>query len=74
MALTALEFGLLDYLQRHQSQAISRSTLLEQVWKQRADSGSNVVDAVVRPLRRKLGERAWMVSTVRGVGDRFRAE
>jgi len=48
--------------------------LQEQVWKQRADSGSNVVGAVVRSRRRKLGERAWMVSTVRGVGYRFRAE
>jgi DNA-binding response OmpR family regulator len=34
--------------------------------------GSNVVDTIVRSLRRKLGERASMIETVRGHGYRMR--
>ncbi len=73
VALTALEFGMLRYLRQREGKTVSRVELLEQVWEQRTNSGSNVVDAVVRSLRRKLGARAWMVSTVRGVGYRFRS-
>jgi hypothetical protein len=32
------------------------------------DSGSNVVDVVVRSLRKKLGERAALIEAVRGTG------
>ncbi len=37
-----------------------------------ADVGSNVVDAVIHTLRKKLGGKASMIETVRGVGYRFR--
>ena len=36
--------------------------------------GSNVIDTVVRSLRKKLGERASMIETVRGRGYRLRAD
>ena len=62
VALTALEFGVLTYLRQREGKAVSRAELLGEVWEQRANSGSNVVDVVVRSLRRKLGVRAWMVS------------
>ena len=73
VGLTALEFGVLTYLKHREGKAVSRAELLERVWEQRPDSGSNVVDVVVRSLRSKLGERARMISTVRGVGYRLHA-
>ena len=36
--------------------------------------GSNVVDAAVRSLRRKLGAAALVVETVRGSGYRLRPD
>jgi hypothetical protein len=73
VGLTTLEFGVLNYLRQQEGKAVSRAELLEHVWEQRANSGSNVVDVVVRSLRGKLGDRASMISTVRGVGYRLRS-
>jgi hypothetical protein len=71
--LTRLEFELLDYLYQHQGKVVGRSNLLRDVWGY-SHVGSNVIDTVVRSLRKKLGERASMIETVRGRGYRLRAE
>ncbi|MGH2355110.1 MAG: winged helix-turn-helix domain-containing protein [Chloroflexota bacterium] len=42
------------------------------MWGYDFQGGSNVVDVVVRSLRKKLGERAGCIETVTGVGYRFR--
>ena len=74
IALTPLEFGVLAYLRHRPGQAVTREALLESVWEHAPDAAtSNVVEAVVRSLRRKLGRRAPALETVRGVGYRFRA-
>ena len=73
IALTPLELGVLGYLRRRPGEAVTRHELLESVWKHPPDaSTSNVVEAVVRSLRRKLGRHAAALATVRGVGYRFR--
>jgi hypothetical protein len=69
--LTPLEFGVLDCLQRHEGRPVTRATLLDEVWGYRSDVGSNVVDAVVRRLREKLGEKGSSLETVRGSGYRL---
>ena len=46
---------------------------LQDVWGS-THIGSNVLEAVIRALRKKLGERAWMIETVRGMGYRLRVE
>lgn len=69
--LSQLEFGLLSILTARQGRAVSRAELIEQVWGTSYLGGSNVVDAVVRTLRRKLGDDAELVETVRGVGYRY---
>ena len=74
VSLTKLEFGLMEYLQMHPGKAVSRVSLLENVWQQRYDGGSNVVDVVVRSLRKKLGDRASVIETVQGIGYRLRRE
>jgi hypothetical protein len=73
IALTPLEFGVMALLESRNGEAVSRDELLRQVWGHGHDGGSNVVDAVVRGLRRKCGEHAAMLETVRGVGYRLRA-
>ena len=74
IALTPLENGVLAYLRRRPGEAVTRHDLLESVWEHPPDAAtSNVVEAVVRSLRRKLGPHAAVVETVRGVGYRFRA-
>jgi hypothetical protein len=74
IGLTKLEFGVMDYLQRNAGQAVPRISLLENVWEQSYDGGSNVVDVVIRALRKKLGDRAAVIETVQGVGYRLRRE
>lgn len=71
--LTRLEFEVLNYLLQRQGKVVERSALLRDVWGF-TYVGSNVVDAVVRSLRKKLGERAPMIETVRGVGYRLRVD
>ena len=71
--LTRLEFEVLDYLYQRQGKVVDRSNLLRDVWGY-SHVGSNVIDTVVRSLRKKLGERASMIETVRGRGYRLRAE
>ena len=71
--LTPLEFGALGYLRRRPGEAVPRHELLESVWEHPPDAAtSNVVEAVIRSLRRKLGRHAAALETVRGVGYRFR--
>ncbi|MFN7938092.1 MAG: winged helix-turn-helix domain-containing protein [Bryobacteraceae bacterium] len=66
--LSTLEFDLLRYLQDRCGKAVARAELLQQVWGRRSASESNVVDVVVRAIRKKLGARAAILSTVRGFG------
>jgi pimeloyl-ACP methyl ester carboxylesterase len=74
--LTALEFGVIEHLVHNDNRVVSRAELVETVWQQ-PHAGSNVVDAVVRTLRKKLGRFAPSIETVVGHGyrfQRFRAE
>jgi hypothetical protein len=70
--LTRLEFEVMLYLYRREGKVVPRMSLLEEVWGYSYDGGSNVVDSVVRQIRKKLGEHASLVETVSGVGYRFR--
>lgn len=71
IALTPLEFGVIHYLSQREGCAVSRTDLLRNVWDTEYFGGSNVVDTVVRSLRRKLGRQARQIETVTGVGYRF---
>jgi hypothetical protein len=70
--LTPLEFGVMHCLYQHEGSAVSRDTLLEEVWGHEYAGGSNVVDVVIRSLRSKLGHEASMIETIRGIGYRLR--
>jgi DNA-binding winged helix-turn-helix (wHTH) protein len=72
IALSAKEFSLFQYLYANPERAVPRDELLSEVWGWKFDGGSNVVDALVLVLRRKLGPHAAIVQTVRGIGYRYR--
>ena len=72
--LTPLEFAVMNYLYQREGKAVTRVSLLADVWGYNYAGGSNVVDVVVRSLRKKLGEQASMIETVTGVGYRFRRD
>jgi DNA-binding response OmpR family regulator len=68
--LSALEYRTLAFLLEREGQVVGRTELLDAVWEQR-HAGSNVVDAVIRLLRKKLGPHASQLETVRGHGYRI---
>jgi hypothetical protein len=70
--LTVLEFEVMRYLSEREDHVVSRESLLEDVWGITYDGASNVVDVVIRALRKKLGPLSASIETVRGVGYRFR--
>jgi Transcriptional regulatory protein, C terminal/AAA ATPase domain len=72
VGLTPLEFKVMDYLSGHAGKVVTRASFLADVWGYDYDGGSNVVDAVVRSLRKKLGARASEIETVTGAGYRLR--
>ena len=71
--LTAREFALLEHLALHAGEVVTRTTLLEAIWDMHFDPGTNVVDALVLRLRRKLAAAgpSPQVVTVRGAGYRL---
>jgi DNA-binding winged helix-turn-helix (wHTH) protein len=73
VVLTSLELGVMRYLLEHPGKAVSRYDLMRAVWGYNTTTASNVVDVVVRSLRKKLGPEARVVETVRGTGYRYRA-
>jgi hypothetical protein len=74
VALTPLEFGLFRHLRDHEGHTVSRAELLRDVWATEYVGGSNVVDAVVRTLRTKLGPGGSAIETIRGRGYRLRED
>jgi len=74
VGLSKLEFGVIEYLQRHVGEAVPRIALLENVWERSYSGESNVVDVVIRALRKKLADKASVIETVQGVGYRLRRE
>ena len=70
LALTGRETELLQLLLRHRGEVVSRDTILREIWPERGEGASNVIEVYVRYLRRKLeagGERR-LLHTVRGRG------
>ena len=68
--LTAKEFLLLAHLARSAGEVVSRTEIVEQVWDINFDSGTNVVDVMVRRLRAKVDDpfETKLIHTIRGVG------
>lgn len=54
IALTAKEFALLEYLMRNAERVMSRAQISERVWDIDFDTGTNVVEAYIKLLRKKV--------------------
>ena len=70
LRLTAQEFALLEYLCRNAGRVVTRSMIMDHVWKVRIDPDTNVVDVHIYRLRNKVdveGEQP-LIRTLRGVG------
>lgn len=72
LRLTVTEFNLLWMLARHVGAVLSRRDLCDECRDDEKDRPCRSVDVHVRSLRLKLGDRADIVETVRGVGYRMR--
>lgn len=68
--LTLKEFELLLFLVNHQSQALSREQLLENVWGMDYHGSLRTVDTHIKTLRMKL-ETGDYIQTIWGVGYKF---
>ncbi len=76
IALTNREFSLLEVLAEASPRAVSKATLVERVWDQHFDSGTNVLNVYVNYLAQKSGPAGLppLIHTLRGVGFALREE
>ncbi len=68
--LTNREFALLEFLAQASPKTVSKTAIVEHVWDQHFDGGTNVVNVYINYLRSKIdqpGEPS-LIRTVRGVG------
>lgn len=72
--LTLMEAKLLKYLIENAGTAVSRKTILEEVWDLNEDTDTRAIDNFIVRLRRYLEdtpENPKILQTVRGIGYRF---
>lgn len=74
LQLTPTEFKLLWTLMRQPGRPFSRHELMDTCRGEDANALERTIDVHIRALRQKLGDRAEVIETVRGVGYRFRSE
>ncbi|QQR82836.1 response regulator transcription factor [Candidatus Campbellbacteria bacterium] len=74
IALTIKEYAVLEYLLRNKGRTVTRDELLHHCWDFSYDPFSNITDAYIKQLRKKLHDtNEKYISTVRGVGYTFNA-
>lgn len=74
ISLAPKEYALLEYLMRHPNQVLSRTLITERIWEYGFDPYANVVDALVRRLRKAVDDHfeTPMIHTVRGAGYKMK--
>jgi two-component system response regulator PhoP len=69
IALTAMEYRVLEYLAHRQNAIVSKAELLEHLYDFNWEKFSNVIEVYISGLRRKLGDRSGeLIQTLRGQG------
>jgi DNA-binding response OmpR family regulator len=71
--LTAKEFALLEFFLRHVGQVVDRAAITAHVWDENHDPFTNVLEVLIRRLRRKIDDafEPKLIHTLRGAGYRF---
>ncbi|MCA8992913.1 MAG: response regulator transcription factor [Planctomycetaceae bacterium] len=72
LILTPTEFRMLWTLASQPGRTFTRNELLDCARGEDANSSARTIDVHIRSLRVKLGERAEVIDTVRGIGYRFK--
>ncbi len=71
--LTKNEFRLLDFLSRMPERVCTRAMIEEHVWGYNSSNKSNVIEASIYNLRKKLGKHNKdLIQTVQNIGYRFK--
>ncbi|HEY8310437.1 MAG TPA: response regulator transcription factor, partial [Gemmatimonadaceae bacterium] len=75
IVLTAKEFALLEFLIQNAGNVVTRSAITSHVWDENHDPFTNVLEVLVRRLRRKIddGFEPKLIHTLRGAGYRLGA-
>jgi two-component system copper resistance phosphate regulon response regulator CusR len=70
ISLTNREFSLLEVLAEASPRPVSKATLVERVWDQHFDSGTNVLNVYISYLRKKVDLPGCvpLLQTLRGIG------
>jgi len=69
--LTGTEFAVLALLMSKPGRAFTREEILADLWSGSGGRTLRVLDTHVKGIRRKLGESAWILESVHGVGYRL---
>ena len=71
--LTAIEYGVLEFMLRHADHVVSRDQIIAHVWNADFDAGSKLVEVYIYHLRKKIdeGHATKLIHTVRGIGYRL---
>ncbi|NGY64207.1 response regulator transcription factor [Lentzea sp. NEAU-D13] len=75
VSLSATEFELLLLLVRNAGRVVTKSAILDHVWRYEFQGESNIVESYIYGLRRKLSdEDRSLIRTIRGIGYLFADE
>lgn len=68
--LTGKEYEVLEYLMKDKGSILSRDQILNHVWDYEYEGASNIVDVIIKNIRKKLdrGEGNTIIYTKRGLG------
>lgn len=74
--LSAREYALLEYLAYHKDNVVSRTDIVEHIYKEDTDMDSNIVDVYINYLRNKIDKdhKEKLIHTVRGAGYLLRSK
>ncbi|MDE1224173.1 response regulator transcription factor [Vibrio aestuarianus] len=70
--LTALEYKVVAYFMHNQDKVISRTELVEHIYKQDFDRDSNTIEVFIGRIRKKINNN--IIKTVRGLGYQLNAK
>lgn len=71
VAVTTLEFDILEQLMRSAGRVVSRDALMESMYNRKATPFDRSIDMHVSHLRKKLESERTLIKTIRGVGYQF---
>lgn len=74
LELSFKEFELLTYFVENQGLALSRETILNNVWNYNYFGDARTIDTHVKKLRSKMGEKGNYIKTVWGMGYKFEVD